>query len=108
MSLYRTERTRCLAEVSASERVRVERILFHVLQDLCYDLGLEEGDVLRCRRASRSFIVLETAGGRTIIMETDWARFIEVSSADEPADPIVFDAMDNEGAEELVRGSSVG
>jgi hypothetical protein len=77
----RRERARCLAEVGPSETVRVERILFHLLKDLCYDLGLEEGDVLRCRRASRAFLVLETAAGRTIIMEMDWARFIEVSLA---------------------------
>jgi hypothetical protein len=77
----RRDRARCLAEVGPSETVRVERILFHLLKDLCYDLGLEEGDVLRCRRASHAFLVLETAAGKTIIMEMDWARFIEVSPA---------------------------
>lgn len=80
----RNPRARCLADVGVSETVRVERILFHVLKDLCYDLGVEEGDVVRCRRSSRSFLVLENPAGRTIILEMDWARFIEVGPTEAP------------------------
>ncbi len=79
---------RSLADVGPSETVRIERILFHTLQDLCYGLGLEVGDVVRCRRATRSILVLETETGRTIIVDTDWARFVEVSNdATAPTEP---------------------
>jgi len=46
---------------------------------LCNDIGIAEGDVVRCRRTSRAVILLETTPGRTVILDSDWARFVAFS-----------------------------
>ena len=74
---------RSLAEIRPGQRVRVEPILFEMLKDLCRGIGIVEGDVVRCRRTSRAVVLLEVASGRTVILESDWARFVEVSLAGE-------------------------
>jgi hypothetical protein len=74
--------TSCLADVKTAQTVRIECILFDSLKDLCYGVGLAEGDVIRCRRASRSALVLETAEHRTLIFDSDWARFVQVKSVE--------------------------
>lgn len=60
--------------------MEIRRILFDVLRDLCADLGVQEGDVVRCRANTPSHLLLETAGGRTVALEQDWARFIQIRS----------------------------
>jgi len=73
---------RWLAQALPNETVRIERMLFKVLRDLCYGLGVAEGDIVRCKTVSESIVLLESPGGRTIVIDQDWARFIEVRSAD--------------------------
>ncbi len=70
---------RSLAEVHPDETIRIERILFGSLKDLCYGIGLEEGSTMHCRQNSRAIVLLETPGGRTVVLDADWARFIQVT-----------------------------
>ena len=51
-----------------------------MLRDLCRDLGIEEGDEVVCRKASPAVLILR-ARGRTVVLERDLARFIEVTGA---------------------------
>ncbi|HEY8484829.1 MAG TPA: FeoA domain-containing protein [Longimicrobiales bacterium] len=69
---------RSLAATGPGESVEIRRILFGTLRALCADLGVREGDVVRCRAGTGSHIWLETPSGRTVAIERDWARFIQV------------------------------
>jgi hypothetical protein len=82
LTLQSAARMRSLADIEPFEIVRIERILFDTLKDLCHGIGLAEGDVVSCRRASRAVLLLETAERRTLIIDCDWARFIQVSVQD--------------------------
>jgi len=77
---YPTDPVRSLAAARTGEAVLIRRILFGALRALCRDLGVEEGDVVRCRAGSPSHVLLETSSGRTIPLERDWARFIQISA----------------------------
>lgn len=79
-SLHGGEPVRSFAAARAGEVVLIRRILFGTLRALCSDLGLLEGSRVRCRAATPSHLLLETAGGRTIALERDRARFIQVSA----------------------------
>lgn len=69
-----------LAAVHRGDVFRVQRILFDGLRSLCDGLDLHEGDVVECRSDSGPWLMLEIAGGRTVALERDWARFIQVAS----------------------------
>jgi hypothetical protein len=89
-------RKRSLAEVQPDQLVRVEHILFDMLKDLCHGIGIVEGDVLRCRRSSRAVVLLETAAHRTVIMDGDWARFVQICVLDsaQPRLPVHSETAD--------------
>jgi hypothetical protein len=74
-----------LAEIRAQQTARVHTILFSTLKNECNDIGLYEGDVIRCRAASPTTLVLENRAGRTLILDQDWARFIAVTFLSETA-----------------------
>jgi hypothetical protein len=76
--MFAREHPQSLAATRSGERVEVRRILFQGLREHCSDLDIHEGDVLRCRAGTASQLILETAGGRTVSLQRDWARFIEV------------------------------
>lgn len=80
------DHVRSLAATRTGEAVLIRRILFGALRSFCTALGLREGDVVRCRAGTPSHLLLETASGRTIPLERDWARFIQVSPEVEPVD----------------------
>lgn len=71
-------REQSLMEVTPNELVRVERILYAILRDLCDEIGLHEGDEVRCQRNAGSVVVLESETGRKLVVDQDWARFIRV------------------------------
>jgi hypothetical protein len=73
-----------LADIEPCQTVRIVRILFDTLKDLYYGIGIAEGDVLHCRRASRAALVLETSEHRTLVLDSDWARFVQVDIVDGP------------------------
>ena len=74
------EQTRSLAEIETNENVCIRSILFGMLRELCRDLGIQEGDEVLCRKAAPSVLILRTRD-RTVVLERDLARFIEVSRA---------------------------
>jgi len=78
---------RSLATARAGEEVVIQRILFGALRNLCADLGVYEGDVVSCRAGISTHLVLRTATGRTIPLDREWARFIQISEP-VPAAPL--------------------
>jgi hypothetical protein len=72
---------RSLASARAGEAVMIRRILFGTLRNLCADLGVFEGDVVSCRAGTATHLVLRTASGRTIPLDREWTRFIQISEA---------------------------
>jgi len=77
--MFAREHPHSLAATRSGERVEVRRILFQGLREHCSDLDIHEGDVLRCRADTASQLILETVNGRTVALQRDWARFIEVT-----------------------------
>ena len=73
------EPVQSLAGTAAGQAVQIRRILFGALRSLCADLGVREGDVVRCRAGTSTHLLLETNAGRTVRLERDWARFIQVA-----------------------------
>jgi Fe2+ transport system protein FeoA len=71
--------TLSLAAAQPGEQVEIRRILFGALRGLCSDLGIFEGQVVRCRAGQGSQLLLQTADGRNVALERDWARFIQVA-----------------------------
>lgn len=69
---------RSLAGVHPGESVEIRLILFDSLRSLCRDLGLTEGTVVQCRGEARPHLFLRTVTVPTILLERDWARFIQV------------------------------
>ena len=90
---YGAVRNRSLAATRTGEAVEIQRILFEALRGLCADLGVHEGDVVRCRAGTPSHLLLETPAGRTIALERDWARFIQVSSPVQAMTPAAAPAV---------------
>jgi hypothetical protein len=78
---YASEPVRSLAAADTGEAIQIRRILFGALRALCADLGLREGEIIRCRAGTPSQLMLETPTGRVVALERDWARFIQVSTA---------------------------
>jgi hypothetical protein len=67
-----------LAAVRNGDRVRIHTILFDAARQYCEDLGFAVGDVVCCRNAGRSSLLLVNPDGRTVSLDRDWARFIQV------------------------------
>jgi hypothetical protein len=74
------EPVRSLAATRTGDVVLIKRILFGTLRSLCTDLGVREGDVVHCRAGSASHLLLDTPTGRTVPLDREWARFIQVST----------------------------
>ncbi len=81
---FASEPVRSLAAADTGELVEIRRILFGALRTLCSDLGVREGDVIRCRSCTASQLMLETRSGRVVSLDRDWARFIQIASAVHP------------------------
>lgn len=84
---------RSLASARAGEAVMIRRILFGALRNLCADLGVFEGDVVCCRAGTSTHIVLRTSTGRTIPLDREWTRFIQIG---EPGDPAPLRTADRD------------
>jgi len=78
---FASEPIRSLAAADTGEAIEIRRILFGALRNLCADLGVHEGEVVRCRACTPSQLLLETAAGRVVALERDWARFIQIVPA---------------------------
>ncbi len=82
---FASEPIRSLAAADTGEAIEIRRILFGALRNLCADLGLHEGEVVRCRACTPSQLLLETPAGRVVALERDWARFIQIAAAGQSA-----------------------
>lgn len=78
-----TAPTRSMAAASPGERFRVRRIHFGLVRDRCSELGIREGDVLRCLRSSAHEVVVQFPERHTAALELDYARFVELADPDE-------------------------
>lgn len=65
-----------LAELRSGDEAVIDGFLFGLVEDYCFTLGLERGTTVRCRNASRAVLLLDIEGGRTVVVDLDWARFI--------------------------------
>lgn len=72
---------RTLASLAPGESGTIRTILFGALRALCSDLGIHEGDRVRCRAGTAGVLILETPDGRAISLARDWARFIQLDTA---------------------------
>ena len=70
-----------LAATKTGDLVQIRRILFNTLRTHCSALDIREGDVVRCRADSPSQLMLETRSGRTVALQRDYARFIQVADS---------------------------
>ncbi len=84
---FASEPIRSLAAADTGEAIEIRRILFGALRNLCADLGVHEGEVVRCRACTPSQLLLETPAGRVVALERDWARFIQIAAAGQSASP---------------------
>jgi hypothetical protein len=75
-----------LADIQPNALVRVRYIVFDTLRDLCFGMGLREGERFRCEETGPDSIVLADAGGRAIRLNRAWARFISVSDCERQAE----------------------
>jgi hypothetical protein len=74
--------TQSLAATQTGDVVVIQRILFEGLRSRCSELDIFEGETVRCRAGNNSQLMLETQRGRTVALERDWARFIQVARHD--------------------------
>lgn len=73
--------TRTLHTLATGETARVSSILFERLRQKCKALGLEQGQLVTCRVAGDVWLILDVelpGGSRPVLLERDWARFVEV------------------------------
>ena len=73
--------TRTLHTLAAGETARVSGILFERLRQKCAALGLEVGQLVTCRVPGDVWLILDVdvaGGSRPVLLERDWARFVEV------------------------------
>lgn len=71
--------TQSLAATQTGDVVLIQRILFEGLRTRCSELDIFEGETVRCRAGTSSQLVLQTQRGRTVALDRDWARFIQVA-----------------------------
>ncbi|HUF50702.1 MAG TPA: ferrous iron transport protein A [Longimicrobiales bacterium] len=71
--------SRALATLEPGEGGTVEAIQYGALRALCSDLGIREGEKVRCRAGRGSMLVLDTQDGHTVSLARDWARHILVA-----------------------------
>jgi hypothetical protein len=68
--------TRTLATLAPGQSATIASFQYDALRGLCSDLGILEGEVVRCRAGKGGVLVLDTAGGQTVSLARDWARFV--------------------------------
>jgi hypothetical protein len=74
-----TAAPRTLATLSPGETARIASFDYDAVRGLCGDLGIREGELIRCRAGTGGMLVLDTADGRTLSLARDWARYIRVA-----------------------------
>lgn len=85
MSFEMMQEPRSLASLEPGDEAVIDTIYFGSLRSLCGDIGIHEGDAVRCRGGTAGVLLLVTAEGRTVSLARDWARYIRVTA---PAQPL--------------------
>ena len=67
-----------LAVARPGGRYRVTEIVYSLVRDRCEELGIRRGDELRCLEMQRWTLQLELTDGRGVLLERDYAWFIQV------------------------------
>jgi len=67
-----------LHDAGTGQEVVVRRILFDTLRAECARLGVRAGGTIRVERRSGSQLAVALPGACTVLLGSDWARFIEV------------------------------
>ncbi len=72
--------TESLAEVDPDPHraVLVERILFGLVRDRCAEIGMKEGQQIRCRSRTSRELTVELPNGGVHDLEVEYAWFIQV------------------------------
>jgi hypothetical protein len=70
---------RTLANLLPGESAQVHAFLFGALRRACGDLGIREGEEVRCRAGTGGVLVLDTQAGETVTLAREWARFITLA-----------------------------
>jgi hypothetical protein len=65
-----------LADVRPGDVVEIVEILFEMVRNHCWELGIVEGDVYECVHLDREEIVLARPRGGQVAVERHCARFI--------------------------------
>lgn len=63
---------------------RIRRILFGMVEDHCHELGLFEGDTVRCLRRDAGELEVRLATGTIRRLPTEYAWFVEVETESIP------------------------
>lgn len=77
-----TSAPRTLASLVPGESARILSFMYSAVRGLCSDLGIREGETVRCRAGTGGVLVLDTADGHTVSLARDWARFVEMAPAE--------------------------
>jgi hypothetical protein len=64
--------------------VEVRRILFGLVRDRCADIGLREGERIRCHHRDGDNVTVEMPSGTLANLELSYAWFIEVTPVSRP------------------------
>jgi hypothetical protein len=67
---------RTLASLAPGDTGTIESFLFGAVRTLCGDLGIRQGQTVRCRAGTAGVLILDTQDGHTVSIARDWARFI--------------------------------
>jgi hypothetical protein len=70
-----------LATLSPGQSATVHSIVFGALRTLCGDIGIREGERVRCRAGTAGVLVLDTEDGQVVTVDREWARFIRIHPA---------------------------
>jgi hypothetical protein len=65
-----------LADVRPGDVVEIVEILFEMVRNHCWELGIVEGDVYECVHLDREEIVLARPRGGQVAVERHCARFV--------------------------------
>lgn len=72
--------SRTPASLTPGDSGTVESFHFGSLRALCHDLGIRQGETVRCRAGTAGVLILDTQDGRIVSVARDWARFIRLAA----------------------------
>lgn len=79
------DRPPSLAGAPVGRRVRITRIIFRLVRDLCDGLNLSRGDEVRVEERSDGTVTVQNSEGRPVDLPVHFAHFILISEPDSPA-----------------------